>query len=170
MKRWKIKCDNTQHISCPVYPIFLVEFGVWIWRTYELWLIIDGIVVALAACRLSCCLYVDMRSLVCWTGDASWSVVVTYSAWMKSVVPGQSLTLSTGQKRHTDTAPGSPNKNISWSHPHKETALDIAYHTADKITTVKHSVSDKVSTADVLGPTVSYVQGLQAGALFIQAE
>jgi hypothetical protein len=60
-KRWKIKCDNTQHISCPVCPMFLVEFWVWIWRTYELWLIIDGTVMALAACRLSCCLYVDMR-------------------------------------------------------------------------------------------------------------
>jgi hypothetical protein len=84
MKRWKIKCGNTQHIPCPVCPMFLVEFGVWIWRMYELWLIIDGIVMAPAACRLSCCLYVDMHSLVCWTRDASWSVVVAYSAWMKS--------------------------------------------------------------------------------------
>jgi hypothetical protein len=27
-KRWKTKCNNTQHISCPVCPLFLVEFGV----------------------------------------------------------------------------------------------------------------------------------------------
>jgi hypothetical protein len=81
MKRWKIECDNTQYILCPVCLMFLVEFGVWIWRTYKLWLIIDGTVTALAACRLSCCLYVDMRSLVCWTGDASRSVLVAYFAY-----------------------------------------------------------------------------------------
>jgi hypothetical protein len=37
--------------------MFLVEFGVWSWWTYELWLIIDGIIVAPAAGRVSCCLY-----------------------------------------------------------------------------------------------------------------
>jgi hypothetical protein len=53
----------------------------------------------------------------------------------------QILPLSTGQKRHINTAPGSPTKNISRLHPHKETALDIAYHTTDKITTAKRSVN-----------------------------
>jgi hypothetical protein len=45
-KRCKIECHNTQHISCPVCPMFLVESGVWIWRTCERWLIIDGIIMA----------------------------------------------------------------------------------------------------------------------------
>jgi hypothetical protein len=34
------------------------------------------------------------------------------------------------------------------------------------MTTAKHSFNDKVNTADVLKPTVSSVQGLQASALF----
>jgi hypothetical protein len=57
MKRWKIECNNTQHILCSVCPMFLTEFGVRNWWTYELWLIVDGIIMAPAACRLSFCLY-----------------------------------------------------------------------------------------------------------------
>jgi hypothetical protein len=56
-KRWKIECNNTQHILCPICLMIHVEFGVGSWRMYELWLIIDGITMAPAACRLSCCLY-----------------------------------------------------------------------------------------------------------------
>jgi hypothetical protein len=56
-KIWKIECNNTQHISCPVCSMFLIEFGIGSWWTCELWLIVDGIIMAPAACRLSCCLY-----------------------------------------------------------------------------------------------------------------
>jgi hypothetical protein len=39
-KNWRVECSNTQHISCPVCPKFLVEFGVRSWWTYELWLLL----------------------------------------------------------------------------------------------------------------------------------
>jgi hypothetical protein len=44
--------------------------------------------------------------------------------------------------------------------------LHIAYHTTVIITTAKRSVNDTVNTANVLKPTVSSIQGLQASALF----
>jgi hypothetical protein len=92
-KRWKIKCSNTQHILCSVCPKFLVEFGVRNWWTYELWLIIDGIINGPCSVQTFFCLYWMCAVWCVETGDASWNMEVTYSAWMRRgrrlVVTGQ---------------------------------------------------------------------------------
>jgi hypothetical protein len=64
-----------------------------------------------------------------------------------------------GQKRHTDTVPGSPTKKhlliIS-----QKTALYTAYHTTDKRNYSQHSFNDKVNTAHGLKLTLSSIQGI----------
>jgi hypothetical protein len=39
-KKWRVECSNTQHILCCVCLKFLVEFGVRILWTFELWLLL----------------------------------------------------------------------------------------------------------------------------------
>jgi hypothetical protein len=156
-KDWEVRFTQAAHVprrhfirkstnSVCIYArlIFILEVSLTVWFYYIPY-------ICKSMSDLQCCI----------------SLLSSTPSWLVEQPVSFSVYHSPPERRSTLTSPLDHRpKNISWLYPHKETALDTAYHTTDKITTAEHSSIDKVNTADVLKPTVSSIQRLQASALF----